>query len=125
MTDQNSLGVIHVESISGESVGERLEAILADLAIPALKTGMLYSSEAIKAVADTLQLFNGIIVVNPVMVSRAGSKLLSRNNIATYQEQLFSLTTLLTTIIHKASLLTGLAINNKDDIEHAAQHLLK
>ena len=77
---------------------------------------MLYSSETIKAVADALRLFDGLIIVDPVMVSRAGSKLLSSNAVATYQENLFPLTTLLTPNIHEASLLTGQAINIKDDI---------
>ena len=86
---------------------------------------MLYSSETIKAVANALRLFDGLIIVDPVMVSRAGSKLLISNAVATYQENLFPLTTLLTPNIHEASLLTGQAINNKDDIEHATQHLLE
>ena len=125
VTAQNSLGVIHVESISGESVSKQIEAVLADLVIPALKTGMLYSSETIEAVADALQLFDGPIVVDPVMVSRAGSKLLSSNAVSRYQKNLFPLTTLLTPNIHEASLLTGQAINNKDNIEHAARRLLE
>ena len=125
VTAQNSLGVIHVESISSDSVGKQIEVVLADLAIPALKTGMLYSSDTIKAVADALRLFDGLIIVDPVMVSRAGSNLLSNNAIATYQEHLFPLTTLLTPNIHEASLLTGQVINNKDDAENAAQYLLE
>jgi hydroxymethylpyrimidine/phosphomethylpyrimidine kinase len=125
VTAQNSLGVIHIESISGNSVCKQIEAVLADLLIPSLKTGMLYSSETIKSVADALRLFDGLIVVDPVMVSRSGSKLLSSNAVAKYQEHLFPLTTLLTPNIHEASLLTGQVINNKDDVEHAAQHLLE
>jgi len=125
VTAQNSLGVIHVESISCGSVSKQIEAVLSDLMIPALKTGMLYSSETIKTVADALRLFNRPIVVDPAMVSRAGSKLLSSNAVATYQEHLFPLTTLLTPNIHEASLLTGQVIINKDDVEHAAQHLLE
>ena len=55
VTAQNSLGVVHIESISCDSVSKKIEAVLADLAIPALKTGMLYSSETIKTVADALR----------------------------------------------------------------------
>ena len=75
--------------------------------------------------AEALRLFDGLIIVDPVMVSRAGSKLLSSNAVATYQENLFPLATLLTPNIHEASLLAGHVINNKDDVEHAAQHLLE
>ena len=90
-----------------------------------MKTGTLDASETIKAVAVALQLFDGLIAVDPAIVSRKDSKLLSSNAVATYQEHLFPLTTLLTPNIHEASLLTGQVINNKDDVEHAAQHLLE
>lgn len=93
--------------------------------IPALKNGMLYSSETIKAIANALRLFDGLIAVDPVMVSRSGSKLLSSNAVTTYQEYVFHLTTLPTPSIHEAAFLIGHKIDNKQDIEHAAQHFLK
>ena len=123
LTVQNSLGVIQIESISSDSVSKQVDAVLPELTIPALKTGMLYLSEIIKAVADALRLFDGLIVVDPVTASWAGSSLLCSNAVTTYQEYLLPLTTLLTPNIHVASLLTGHKINNKDDIEHTAQHL--
>ena len=72
VTTPNSLGVIHIESISCDSVGKQIEAVLADLMIPALKTRMLYSSETVKTVADALRLFDGLIVGEAVTVSRVG-----------------------------------------------------
>ena len=113
---QNSLGVIYVESISGNLVSKETEAVLSNLLIPALKTGTLDASETIKAVAVALQLFDGLIAVDPAIVSRKDSKLLSSNAVATYQEHLFPLTTLMTPNIHESSLLTGQVINIKDDI---------
>ena len=125
VTAQNSLGVTHVEPLSCHSVAQQIEAVFSDLVIPALKTGMLYSPELVEAVADPLRLFEGSTVVDPVMVSRAGSRLLSGDAVAKYQQLLFPLATLLTPNLHEAALLTGREINGKVDVEHAAQCLLE
>ena len=125
VTAQNSLGVTHVEALSRESVGQQIEAVVSDLVIPALKTGMLYSSELVEVVADALRSFAGCTVVDPVMVSRAGSRLLCGDAVTTYQQLLFPLATLLTPNLHEAALLTGREITCKDDVEYAAQCLLE
>ena len=124
VTAQNSLGVMHVEPLSCDSVGQQIVAVLSDLVIPALKTGMLYSSELVEAVANALGSFSGSIVVDPVMVSQAGSKLLCADAVAKYQQLLFPLATLLTPNLHEAALLAGREITGKADVECAAQCLL-
>jgi len=125
VTAQNSLGVSHVEPLSGESVAQQIEAVRSDLVIPALKTGMLYSSGLVEAVADSLHAFTGTIVVDPVMVSRAGSRLLSPDAVETYQRRLFPLATLLTPNLHEAALLTGRDIQTKTEVEQAAMVLIE
>ena len=125
VTAQNSLGVSHVEPLSSHSVDQQLQAVVSDLVIPALKTGMLYSADLVAAVADGLRLFPGSIVVDPVMVSRAGSRLLRDDAIAAYQRHLFRLATLLTPNLQEAALLTGREISGQADVERAAQDLLE
>ena len=68
---------------------------------------MLFSAELIESLAHSLQSFSGAIIVDPVMVSRAGSKLLCDDAIALYQQFLFPRATLLTPNLLEASLLTG------------------
>lgn len=125
VTAQNSRGVSHVEPLSGYSVGCQLEAVVSDLAIPALKTGMLYSADLVEAVADGLRSFPGSIVVDPVMVSRAGSRLLRDDAVSAYAQHLFRLATLLTPNLQEAALLTGREIRGKADVECAAESLLE
>jgi len=125
VTAQNSRGVTHVEPLSPHSVVQQLNAVIADLVIPALKTGMLYSAALVEAVADQLRLFPGEIVVDPVMVSRAGSRLLQDDAVAAYQQHLFPLASLLTPNLQEAALLTGRPIRGKQDVEGAGQCLLE
>ena len=125
VTAQNSLGVTHVEPLSSNSVSQQIKAFFSALVIPAVKTGMLYSSSTIETVAEVLRLFDGFIVVDPVMVSRTGSRLIHKDAVKKYKELLFPLTTLLTPNLHEAALLTGREINDKVDVENAAQYLLE
>ena len=125
VTAQNSFGVTHVEAMSSASVTQQIDAVLSDLRIPALKTGMLFSAELIELVAHSLQSFTGSIIVDPVMVSRAGSKLLGDDAIALYQKFLFSRATLLTPNVQEAVLLSGREIVDQTGVEHAAQWFLE
>ena len=125
VTAQNSFGVTHVEAMSSASVTQQIDAVLSDLRIPALKTGMLFSAELVELVAHSLQSFTGSIIVDPVMVSRAGSKLLGDDAIALYQKFLFSRATLLTPNVQEAVLLSGREIVDQTGVEHAAQWFLE
>ena len=124
VTAQNSRGVTHVEALTSDSVSRQMDAVLSDLLVPALKTGMLFSAELIESLAHSLQSFSGAIIVDPVMVSRAGSKLLCDDAIALYQQFLFPRATLLTPNLQEASLLTGREIIDETGVEYAAQCLL-
>jgi hydroxymethylpyrimidine/phosphomethylpyrimidine kinase len=77
VTAQNTLGVERVESLSPEMVTAQIDAVVGDLGVQAVKTGMLFSSEIIEAVAEAIERWRLIsLVVDPVMVSRVGAKLI-------------------------------------------------
>jgi len=124
VTAQNSLGVSHVEAISCASIRHQLDAVLTDLSLGAVKTGMLFSAEIVEEISDTLNNFDASIVVDPVMVSRAGSILLHDDAVASYKKLLFPLASLITPNIFEAGLLANCSISTKSDVEVAASRLL-
>ncbi|MDR1614392.1 MAG: bifunctional hydroxymethylpyrimidine kinase/phosphomethylpyrimidine kinase [Campylobacteraceae bacterium] len=79
LTAQNTHGVIGVFSVKTEFIIKQIEAVLSDFDISAVKIGMFGSYDAAKALFDILKNFNKPIVLDPVAISRAGSKLLDDN----------------------------------------------
>ena len=97
ITAQNTQGVRSIQPVSPDVLRDQIEAVLEDFTVDAIKIGMLYSAEAAHVVADTLARYPDIpIVLDPVMISTSGSKLLKEDAIRTITERLFPMTTLLT-----------------------------
>ena len=97
ITAQNTLGVHRIDPLPPEAVTAQISAIADDLQIQALKTGMLLNRGIIDAVAtnlEQLQLSN--VVVDPVMVSRVGAKLLDEEAIGALRDRLLPLADVLT-----------------------------
>lgn len=124
ITAQNTQGVRSIQPVSPDVLRDQIEAVLEDFTVDAIKIGMLYSAEAARVVADTLARYPDIpIVLDPVMISTSGSKLLKEDAIRTITERLFPMTTLLTPNIPEAEELSGVKIQNEDDITAAARVL--
>ena len=124
VTAQNSQGVSHIEAISCDLIRHQMRAVLSDLSVKALKTGMLFSVEIIDEIVGFLADFSGFKIVDPVMVSRAGSILLGEEAISCYKKLLFPLASLITPNIYEASLLTDCSISTPADVEQVASKLL-
>ena len=104
ITAQNTQGVRSIQPVSPDVLRDQIEAVLEDFTVDAIKIGMLYSAEAAHVVADTLARYPNIpIVLDPVMISTSGSKLLKEDAIRTITERLFPMTTLLTPDITAAA----------------------
>jgi len=126
ITAQNTLGVDRVDALPPEAVTAQITAVVKDIGIQAVKTGMLLNQEIIATVAQqatTLALPN--LVVDPVMVSRTGAQLIADIAIATLQEQLIPLATVLTPNRYEAQILSGLDIDTLEDMQTAAQRIIK
>lgn len=76
LTAQNTLGVTAVEHASPAMVRAQLRAVLDDLRVDAIKLGALGNEETMRLVVDALRAFEGPLVIDPVMVSKHGSRLL-------------------------------------------------
>ena len=124
VTAQNTTGVTRVDAMPAESVIAQLQAVTTDMKIGAAKTGMLLNNAIIEAVANW-QSANpiGNLVVDPVMVSRAGDKLLDEDAIDSMRVQMLPLAFILTPNVYEAQLLADMPIKSIDDMKTAAQKI--
>jgi hydroxymethylpyrimidine/phosphomethylpyrimidine kinase len=107
LTAQNTVGVTAVHEVPPELVLAQLEAVFGDIGVDAAKTGMLYSVAVIEAVADFLAEHPAPLVVDPVMVSSSGARLLEPDAAATLVDRLFPLATVVTPNLAEAEALVG------------------
>jgi len=123
VTAQNTTGVSRVDALPAAALTAQIQAVLNDLPVAALKTGMLLNAELIEATAAALTPLAIPRLIDPVMVSRAGAVLLEPEAIDAYR-LLLPLAELLTPNIHEARLLSGIAIEAAADVERAAERML-
>jgi hydroxymethylpyrimidine/phosphomethylpyrimidine kinase len=130
ITAQNTLGVCRVDALTAESVIAQIQAVISDIGVQAVKTGMLLNQEIIEAVSEqirVLQLKEQLknLVVDPVMVSRAGAKLINDNAIATIKNLLIPQAAIVTPNRYEAEILSNLKIDTLQDLQIAAQEIYK
>ena len=125
VTAQNTETVAEAYDLPPSLVAAQIDAVVEDMNVRAAKTGMLSNPEIIQTVADRvreheLQPF----VVDPVMISKSGFKLLQDEAIETLVDELLPLATVITPNIHEAVHLTELdEIETVDDLRSAAEAL--
>lgn len=122
LTAQNTLGVTGIYRVSPEFLKAQIDAVFTDIYPDAVKIGMVSSIELIEAIAERLKYYNAEnIVVDPVMVSTSGSKLLEDNAIDTLKNELLPIATILTPNIPEGEILSGMEIKDEKDMEKAAK----
>ncbi|HVE94521.1 MAG TPA: bifunctional hydroxymethylpyrimidine kinase/phosphomethylpyrimidine kinase [Acidimicrobiales bacterium] len=125
VTAQNTRGVERVEAVSPDMVAAQIAAVAIDLHPSAAKTGMLVSSEHVRAVIAALE-GSGVasLVVDPVLVSSTGDSLYEPGDDADAFDELLARATVVTPNLAEAARLTGLAaILDRDGMVDCA-HLL-
>jgi hydroxymethylpyrimidine kinase/phosphomethylpyrimidine kinase/thiamine-phosphate diphosphorylase len=126
LTAQNSRGVSEIHAPPPSFLSEQLDAVLSDIPIDVVKTGMLYSPEVAALVAEKLQEFGKmIVVVDPVMTAKGGAPLLARDALIVLKERLIPLSYLLTPNIPEAERLTGISIVDEEGMQEAARALCR
>lgn len=124
VTAQNTLGVMRVDALSAEAVKAQIEAVVEDIGVDAVKTGMLLNREIMAAVASGVEAWNiGNLVVDPVMVSRSGDRLIDDGAIAFLQDVLIPMAAVVTPNRFEAQILSGLEIASVDDMRSAAEKI--
>lgn len=126
VTAQNTETVAAAHDLPPSLVAEQIDAVVTDLDVQATKTGMLSSSDIIEVVAEQVEEHDlQPFVVDPVMISKTGFKLLQDAAIETLTDELLPLATLVTPNVHEAEHLTGLDIETKEDLVAAGEALLE
>lgn len=118
---QNTTGVQGIFEVTPDFLALQIDSVFTDIRPNAVKTGMVSSIGLIEVIAQKLREYHAEnIVVDPVMVTTSGSKLISDDAIGALKERLLPLATVLTPNIPEAEVLSGMAIRTPDDMVAAA-----
>jgi len=118
---QNTTGVTGIMEVTPEFLAEQLDDVFTDIFPDAVKIGMVSSSALIRVIAEKLKQYHAKnIVLDPVMVATAGSKLISDEAISTLKEVLIPLADVITPNIPEMEVLSGMTIQSDRDMERAA-----
>ena len=121
LTAQNTLGVTGISESSPEFLKAQLDAIFTDIYPDAVKIGMVASKELIETIADALITYKARnIVLDPVMVSTSGSRLIKEDAAEVLKERLMVLADVITPNIPETEVLTGMTVDSADSMEKAA-----
>jgi hydroxymethylpyrimidine/phosphomethylpyrimidine kinase len=124
VTAQNTQGVVSWEPVSTELVIAQIEAVGADFAPAAVKTGMLATAAIVEAVAATIEEMElPNLVVVPVMIAKGGERLLRDDAIATVRTELLRLAEIVTPNLPEAEVLADLRIGSVEDMYVAARRI--
>jgi len=124
LTAQNTLEVLGAWEAPSGLVSAQLTAVLDDLPVAAAKTGMLSSEYVVRAVSTVLRARPlPALVIDPVVVAKDGTPLLSSGGLAAVREDLLPLATLITPNLPEAEALTGLSLGSEQEVLRAAEKL--
>jgi len=126
LTAQNPRRVLAIEPCSPKMLRQQIQAVFEELRPAAVKTGMLYSAENVAVVASFFrspmsELRSPKLVVDPVLVSTSGRRLLETKAITALCERLLPAATLVTPNLPETELLTGRKVSSVDAMRAAAR----
>lgn len=121
LTAQNTTGVFGVLESTPEFVAQQMDAVFADIFPDAVKIGMVSNKDIIRVIAEKLCQYKAVnIVLDPVMVSTSGSRLLKDDAMEMLRTRLMPLAAIITPNIPEAECLCGFSIETGGDMEKAA-----
>jgi hydroxymethylpyrimidine/phosphomethylpyrimidine kinase len=124
VTAQNSTGVHGYWEIEPNGVDAQLSAVIDDIGVDAVKTGMLASPELVVLVAERLRHVDAPVVVDPVCVSKHGDPLLVDSAVTAIVNELLPIATVVTPNLPEVARLTGLEVTDRTHQRKAADALL-
>ena len=124
VTVQNTIGVQAVHPVPLDILEGQIDSVLSDIGADAIKIGMLHSAEVVNLVADLLEKYGIInIVLDPVMVSTSGHRLIEEDAVEVIKSRLMPLSRVITPNIPEAEILAGCRISSEDDFDEIARKL--
>lgn len=125
VTAQNTIGVQEVMDVTPEIVESQIRSIFDDINVDAVKIGMVSNSKTISIIKKLLKQYDvNNIILDPVMVSKSGYFLLKKEAQSAIKD-LISIVDIVTPNIPESEVLTGLKIENRDDMIKAAFEIQK
>jgi len=122
ITAQNTEEVTEILELPISIIAAQIDAVFDDFDVAAVKTGMLSSEEIVKVVAKLLKPQHVInLVVDPVMVSKSGHRLLKPDAVDALMRELIPLALVVTPNIYEAQQLSGIEIKTLPDARKAAK----
>lgn len=124
ITVQNTLGVQAVHPVPLDILRGQIDAVLSDIGADAIKIGMLHSSEVVNLVAEMIEKYQiRNIVLDPVMVSTSGHRLIEEDAVEVIKTRLMPLARVITPNVPEAEILAGCKIAGEDEFEAIARRL--
>jgi hydroxymethylpyrimidine/phosphomethylpyrimidine kinase len=126
LTAQNTLGVTAIHDVPEDFVAAQMDAVFSDLAVNAVKIGMLSRPEVIHTVAQGLDRWKqGVVVLDPVMIAASGDQLLRPEAVATIIAELLPRALLVTPNLPEAArLLDGPVAGDRHDMQLQAEEIM-
>lgn len=122
LTAQNTTGVSGIFPVTPEFLGMQIDSVFSDIRPDAVKIGMVSSKELIRVIADRLSYYKAEnIVVDPVMISTSGSRLIDEDAVGALKELLLPMAAVVTPNIPEAEVLSGIRIRSSEDMVRAAE----
>lgn len=122
LTAQNTTGVTGIYQVTPEFLKQQIDMVFTDIRPDAVKIGMVSNGALIDVIAERMEFYRAVnVVVDPVMVSTSGSRLLEAEAVCTMKDKLLPMALLVTPNILEAEILAGMEIRNEKDMETAAE----
>ncbi|MFV0681343.1 bifunctional hydroxymethylpyrimidine kinase/phosphomethylpyrimidine kinase [Ottowia sp.] len=126
LTAQNTVGVSAIHAVPPEFLDAQIDAVVSDIGVDAVKIGMLHSEAVVHTVAQALDRHAlQHVVLDPVMVSATGARLIEEQAVQTLVAELFPRASLITPNLDEAALLLGQPVASVSEMPAAAQALLQ
>jgi hydroxymethylpyrimidine/phosphomethylpyrimidine kinase len=124
VTAQNTLGVTGVQEIDLDVIAAQIDAVVTDIGVDVVKTGMLSSAAITSLVAEKARQHRfPALVVDPVMIAASGARLLKQEAVNTIRNELLPQATVVTPNIPEAVVLADMEINDRAEMETAARRI--
>lgn len=121
---QNTTGVTSIMPVLPKFLEQQMDCVFTDIAPDGVKIGMVSSAELVEVIAGKLTQYQAHnIVLDPVMVSTSGSRLINRDAVEVLKQKLLPLAAVITPNIPEAEVLSDMSICSPADMEKAAEHI--
>jgi len=124
VTAQNTRTVSRIAELDPGMVAAQIDAVAKDLGIDAVKTGMLFSAPIVASVAGAIRAHRmSNLVVDPVMISKSGARLLRDDAVETLKTALLPLAAVVTPNLPEAAVLSGIEVVDEASALEAARRI--